>query len=226
MRIINGLGWIEIVAPQSWIVLDVDSRDLLKKTVDTFRSNQTAMDALRYLCDKGGKGSAMSDNDVVQKVTDSLTSGDLCIDAAHWFECTYVPFPAQTSARLFVQSILREPGAMAALRNIVSRNFFSLNPLSDDQVVEQVATMLYRGALKVRVGNFVWNSCVPEAEPEPVEAPPIPALPPPPPSRATAPETPSEFDASVDYAALAAAMREAARLGVPFCEECYLASQA
>jgi hypothetical protein len=226
MRIINGLGWIEIIAPQSWIVLDIDSRDLLRRTVDTFRSNQTAMDALRYLCSKGGPVSAMSDDDVARRITEGLTAGDICIDAAHWFECSFVPFPSENAARLFVQSLLREPGAMASLRSIVSRHQFSLNPLSDNQVVEQISVMIHRGALRVRTGQFVWNSCVPEAEPQPAAPPPVAASPPPPPSRAPAPESPSEFEAFADYAGIAAAMREAARLGVPFCEECYLSSRA
>ena len=218
MRIINGLGWVEILAPSSWIVLDIDTRDVLRKTVDAHRSSQEAMDGLRTLC-TAGQGPGMTDEDVAQKVTAGLLAGDICVDAAHWFACSFATFPTVNSAKLFVQSIQREPGVTAFLRHVVARHRFSPAPISDDQVVDQMAALIFQGALRVRTGRFVWNSCLPEAKPE--EAPPPPKIlaPPPPPKPAEA-ETPSTFDYNADLALIAATMREAAQLGVPFCEEC------
>ena len=215
MRIMNGLGWVEILAPDGWIALEVDSLDWLRKTVDAHRMSKTAKEGFRSLA----QGKAMSDEAIEQHVLAGLSAGDLCIDAAHWFSCAFSSFPTVNAARLFVQSVMREPGVPAFLRSLVARNHFTFRPISDEQVVDQIAAMIFQGALRVRTGRFVWNSCLPEPKPMEAPPPPPPAVKPPPSPRAD-PESPSSFGDSVDFAALAAVMKEAAELGVPFCEEC------
>lgn len=95
----------------------------------------------------------------------------------------------------------------------------------DSQIRQQIASRLARGVWRARQPakeRIVWG-----ASREPGEAAPFaladrraPAIP-----QRSAPEA-SVFPDDVDFAAIAQAQKEAAELGVPFCEECARAAQA
>jgi hypothetical protein len=138
-------------------------------------------------------------------------------------------FPDEFSARAALLRFSRDPSNMAALRAIFRDEYqgSALARLTDRQVVEAVSRLLVAGTLRLILRpeeprpRFVGGALgrnMREAAPAPprrvrAEAP----------ASNPAPETPppegSELPADVDSAAVAAIMRQAARDGVPFCEE-------
>ena len=125
-----------------------------------------------------------------------------------------------------------DPQAMIGLRRLAGlQTGADLQLLSDAQVLDQLAAQVQRGQLQLcRPPAAARGTVSPESrgvdmgaaiEPPP-SGPSAPAPPPPAPPPAPAPEPAVEIDA----AAQAAVLREAARDGVPFCEECEKARRA
>lgn len=128
-----------------------------------------------------------------------------------------------SAAKHWLQAQLKDPFAMTAMRNVlrVEGSPVPMNRLRNEEVIEQVAHLVKCG---------LWHVCQPvmrvysvlKAE-EPAVMP-VPrrgsAASPPPPPFSDAPESPS-LPANADQAATAAAMAQASKLGIPFCEECF-----
>ena len=115
--------------------------------------------------------------------------------------------------------------AMAKLRRLISGTF---SPLSDEEIAQEVARRLTRGAWLARRRLVKWASSAAEKLPAeaaafPNEAP-RPHAPPP---RAPGPtQDPPLFPDDIDPVAIAEVQKRAAALGVPFCEECLRARMA
>jgi hypothetical protein len=101
--------------------------------------------------------------------------------------------------------------------NVVPSRSFSGQ--SDDEVIEQLAWMLMTRRLTVWKRPLEGLALSYVGVKRTSTPRPAPAAPPAPPPRA-APAPPPKEDSNLDAAAQAAALREAARDGVPFCEEC------
>ena len=131
-----------------------------------------------------------------------------------------------SAAKHWLQARRKDPLAMTAMRNAlrVEGRSLPMNRLRDEDVIEQVAHLVKSG---------LWHVCEPVmrvynvllAE-EPAVMP-VPrwgsAASPSPPHVADVPEPPS-LPANADQAAIAAAMTQASKLGIPFCEECMKAA--
>jgi hypothetical protein len=128
-----------------------------------------------------------------------------------------------SAAKHWLQAYRKDPFAMTAMRNalLVERPPVPMNRLRDEDVIEQVAHLLKRG---------LWHVCEPVMRvynvllaQEPAVMP-VPrwgsAASPPPPPVSDVPE-PASLPANADQAAIAAAMAQASKLGIPFCEECF-----
>ncbi len=151
---------------------------------------------------------------------------------AGWRLCGWADEPdpggMELSARdaLAVQWLNQFHGDVFALRNM-RRLLGTEHPWSDDeQVFADVACRLARGVWKARRAALV---LYPAGSPGgAVEAAPFPKeerrpAPSPPPSPAADPPV---FPGDIDPAAIAQAQKQAAELGVPFCEECLRAEMA
>jgi hypothetical protein len=134
-----------------------------------------------------------------------------------WFE-----FPNQRSALQFLLPLKGNSEFMSQLRFLLAERNpgFDLSRLSDQGVLEEIALRLGNRQLRLRYAPDLMQEGGATTEEKPaVQAEP---LPPPPRQPAAPPEpTPDEpvFVPNIDAAAIAAAMREAAQSGVPFCEE-------
>jgi len=113
--------------------------------------------------------------------------------------------------------------ATSALRGLLGRAF---PPLSDDAIAEAVAARLTSGVWVARRPDAKWSPMIRERAQQAIQEAPSdrraaavsrPAGP--------APDPPL-FPDDVDAAAIAAAQKEAAALGLPFCEECLKAQLA
>lgn len=137
-------------------------------------------------------------------------------------------FHDEFSARTFLLRFSHDPSNMAALRTLFRDEYQGsmLAKLSNHQVVEAVSRLLAAGTLRLIlrpeapptpfvVGAFGQNQQeVAPSSPRRTRAE-VPATLTP----ETLPPEGSELPADVDAAAVAAIMRQAARDGVPFCEE-------
>ncbi|XXX72636.1 hypothetical protein WMF30_33810 [Sorangium sp. So ce134] len=124
--------------------------------------------------------------------------------------------------RAIVARLADGPGALAALRRLLAvEPGWHLRQIEDGQLVELIVGHVAAGRLvleeEVRWRSFALDG-EPGAEEEPVSAPVRQARPEPEPEPAAA--EPGTFPPDVDALALALARQEAARTGVPFCEEC------
>jgi hypothetical protein len=130
-----------------------------------------------------------------------------------------------SAAKHWLQACRNDPFAMTAMRNAlrVEGAPVPMNRLREEDIIEQVAHLVKSG---------FWHVCEPVMRVYNVllaEAPAVMPVPrwgsaasaPPPVS--DAPE-PASLPANADQAATAAAMAQASKLGVPFCEECFKAA--
>ena len=137
---------------------------------------------------------------------------------------------------------LRDPMAMAALRrlSLAHAGGAALNLLDDHEVLSVLCRAIVGGRLWLRGMGATSEAELPDAATgkdsgwgvavaPPAGGAPSPPAPPPPSSRAPAPMAPAPAapppPPDLDNAAQAAALREAARTGVPFCEECAKAAR-
>ena len=97
---------------------------------------------------------------------------------------------------------------------------------SDDEIAEGVASRLTSGVWVARRRDVEWSPTIRERAKQAVQEAPSdrrPAMP----SRPAGPAAdPPLFPDDIDAAAIAAAQKEAAALGLPFCEECLKAQLA
>ena len=111
-----------------------------------------------------------------------------------------------------------DPFRMAELRRLLVSANHRLEHRDDDEVLRLVGAEIGEGRFLL-----VRRKPVLVAGGGAAAAPPPKGAPPPPPPRPPAPEPVADdptFPAAADPVAIAAAMQEAAILGVPFCEEC------
>jgi len=154
------------------------------------------------------------------------------VGSGGWYLCKWSDRPdgkvtefqgSKTLALQWANQFRGDLFATNALRDLLGRTFA---PLSDVEIAEGVASRLTSGVWLARRRAVEWAPTIRErsqaAGPSPndVRRP------------AVAPRTPGPtpdpplFPDDVDAAAIAAAQREAAAMGLPFCEECLKAQLA
>ncbi len=150
-----------------------------------------------------------------------------------WSQCAGCISPVRpgdpVSARQWLGRYIGDDAAMARLRLLAGNADAEATPLSlDDQALaDQLAARIASGAIRVcgarQAPALYAVSSTPAAAAAPAAPSPSPSSTAP---AAAAPATPAPaaadttFGSSMDPAAMAATLREAARDGVPFCEEC------
>ncbi|MCX6630239.1 MAG: hypothetical protein NTW28_21685 [Candidatus Solibacter sp.] len=113
--------------------------------------------------------------------------------------------------------------ALRTLRSLVGGTF---PPRGDEQIAQEVACRLTSGAWVARRRVVKMEAAIGGSLPEAAVAfPKEERRPAPPPPRTPGPDAPL-FPGDIDPAAIAEAQKEAAALGVPFCEECLKAQMA
>jgi hypothetical protein len=114
--------------------------------------------------------------------------------------------------------------ATSALRGLLGRAF---PPLSDEKIAETVASRLTSGVWLARRRDLEWSPTIRERAQQPAREVPNEVRRPAVVLRSSGPAPdPPLFPDDVDAAAIAAAQKEAAALGLPFCEECLKAQLA
>lgn len=147
-----------------------------------------------------------------------------------WYLCDWGDQPdqeytefrgSQTLALQWASRFRGDPFALCTLRRLLGG---ASPPLNDEQIVQEVAWRLTSGVWLARRRVVKWVAKVSHRPPEEAAFPREarrPATPPPGPI-ADAPLFPGD----IDPVAIAAAQKQAAALGVPFCEECLKAQMA
>jgi hypothetical protein len=147
-----------------------------------------------------------------------------------WYFCDWSDHPdyeytefrgSETLALQWANQLRGDVFAWYSLRGLLGGTF----PLSDEQIAHQVAWRLTSGAWVARRPVSKWVAS--GGETHPVAAAAFPkedrrAAPPPP---GPAPDAPL-FPGDIDAEAIAEAQKQAAALGIPFCEECLKAQMA
>jgi hypothetical protein len=134
----------------------------------------------------------------------------------------YIEFQgSETLALQWANQLRGDVSAWYALRGLLGGTF----PLSDEQIAHEVAWRLTSGAWVARRRLVKWVAS--GGETHPVDGAAFPKedrrpAPPPPSQVADAPLFPGDIDPE----AIAEAQKQAAALGVPFCEECLKAQMA
>ena len=143
----------------------------------------------------------------------------------HWSDrpdYAYTEFRgSETLALQWANQLRGDIFALYALRRLLGGTF----PLSDEQIAHEVAWRLTSGAWVARRRMIKWVAS--GGQTHPVNAAAFPkedrrSAPPPP---SPAPDAPL-FPGDIDPVAIAEAQKQAAALGVPFCEECLKAQLA
>jgi hypothetical protein len=148
-----------------------------------------------------------------------------------WYFCDWSDHPdweytefqgSETLALQWANQLRGDVLAWYSLRGLLGGAF---PPLSDEQLAHEVAWRLTSGAWVARRRVVKWVAS--GGERRPVDAAAFPkqerrAAPPPP---SQAPDAPL-FPSDIDPVAIAEAQKQAAALGVPFCEECLKAQMA
>lgn len=125
-----------------------------------------------------------------------------------------VRFTSREEAGHLLRRLARGPAALSALRSLLPANSGSTR-LVPGVALRHVAELLWRGQLVLHRRRYVRNAYFLEratGSPPPASAAPTP--------RPTQIEEHDMFSPSHDASAQAAALRDAAQAGVPFCEEC------
>ncbi|MEO8369940.1 MAG: hypothetical protein ABI806_12135 [Candidatus Solibacter sp.] len=131
---------------------------------------------------------------------------------------------SKTLALQLAKQFRGDLSATSALRGLLGHAF---PPLSDTALAEEVASRLTSGVWVARRRGAQWSPTIRERAQQAIQAAPSesrrsaavsrPAGPPP---------DPPLFPDDIDAGAIAAAQKEAAALGLPFCEECLKAQLA
>ena len=143
--------------------------------------------------------------------------------------CTPVPGLRDRSwACLWLQQLKTDPAALYALRHVLqaSNTWWPLHKATSDQTIAWMANLLRDGEWHVHApvlpdttGGAPGESAAPEEDlADIVSAPPAPGSSPPP--RPSPPPQEGQLPRTADEQAIAAAMKQASALGIPFCEEC------
>ena len=132
-------------------------------------------------------------------------------------------FSDRRAALVFLQRFKSDGQFMRNLRELLAQGgrAYALSRVSDQQVLEEAASLLASRQLGLRRTYRKVGATSPADESAAQPAPPEPAPPPPQPAAAPPEPQPDEpvFIPNVDAAAMAAAQTEAAQTGVPFCAE-------
>jgi hypothetical protein len=131
-----------------------------------------------------------------------------------------LPLDDRFAARAWLRRAAATAGGMAPLRRLLAeRAVVPAYGLDDGEVIDLLAGWIASGELRLATLEWAalssWGDAGDEA---PAPAPSVPR-----PAPVDEPEAPAEertFGDDLDAEAIAAIMREAARTGVPFCEEC------
>ena len=148
-----------------------------------------------------------------------------------WYFCDWSDQPeheytefrgSETLALQWANQLRGDVFALYALRRVLGG---SCPPLSDDQIAHEVAWRLTSGAWVARRPVSQWVAAGGERRPEDAAAFPKEDRRLAPPAPSPAPDAPL-FPGDIDPVAIAEAQKQAAALGVPFCEECLKAQMA
>ena len=135
-----------------------------------------------------------------------------------------VEFPDRDSAVRFLRGLAADPVVVQQLRSFLGRTHMNLHVLSDHQIIDMMAATIVDKNLKLlRLASATRSTARRSRLPEAAEVT-IPAqqqqVAPASSSAATSAPPPANDVADVDQDAQAQALEEAAKDGVPFCEEC------
>lgn len=157
----------------------------------------------------------------------SVTLHDLAerFDLRWWWESPTegrrVELPDPETARAMLARLAGHHGQLQPLRRLAWEGAPEARPPEDEDLFEQLAHCVSRGTIVITALARPTLGAVFAAPEEEEPAPPIPrAASASAPEAAAAPVEPPTFPADVDVIAITRARREAARLGLPFCEEC------
>ena len=129
-------------------------------------------------------------------------------------------FREAQSATRFLRAFQGDPVAMIRLRHIAAQfSGMSFERMGDVELMRYLSRALTTG--RIQLGGVVERRATfVDADEELPPAPPAPSRAAASSTPARTPSEPSMFDANFDAGAQAAALRQAAVSGVPFCEEC------
>ncbi len=146
-----------------------------------------------------------------------------------WSQCAGCISPLRlgdpVSARQWLGRHIGDDAAMARLRLLAGSAGVEATPLilDDQALADQLAARIATGAIRVcgarqapKLYGVTSTPVAAAAAPAPSSATPAPA----PAAKAAPAPAETTFGSGMDPAAMAATLREAARDGVPFCEEC------
>ena len=148
-----------------------------------------------------------------------------------WYFCDWSDRPdweytefrgSETLALQWANQLRGDAFALYALRRLLGG---TIPPLSDDQVAHEVAARLTTGSWVARRRLIQWVATGGERRTEDAAAFPKEDRRSAPPPSGPAPDAPL-FPGDIDPVAIAEAQKQAAALGVPFCEECLKAQMA
>lgn len=157
-----------------------------------------------------------------------LTDETVC----RWHECRGCDIrdlPGPQSLRVdLIRECRESPSAMEGLRRIAARFDYdrSLARTTDDEICARITWLFSSGQLRIcGVRHPMYEPPVAASRPAPPPARPVRKwVEPPPPAPVVMEE--STFASSVEALSLAQILKDAAKLGIPFCEECEKARQA
>jgi hypothetical protein len=228
MRLFRGADEIELVVPTAEGDPGLPDGIDPEKCIAQLPRGRARAEALQQILDRA-EAEYEEAEDVETAARRELSEGRLYVRYGCWYARETLSFPDERSAFQFLNSLPRE--CVSFCREIIAtRRSHGLSLLSDQDILHRAAVRLLNGTLLVVVSSVVWSeigspeegAAATSASDEPF-APPRPARPSEP---RLAPPEPPTFDPLVDAAAMAEAKREAARAGVPFCEECMRAAAA
>ena len=138
-----------------------------------------------------------------------------------WHERVH-DFLSLEAALRFLDDFKGDPASMAQLRSLLAEHSGAedLWRIPDEQVLQRAGRLLVGRELLV---GIEWRGRLPAVATE--DQPPAQAAAPAPPAPATEVEDPATFSSTHDGATQAAALRNAAATGMPFCEECERAAR-
>lgn len=148
-----------------------------------------------------------------------------------WYLCDWGDQPdyeytefrgTKTLALQWARQFRGDSFALSALRRLLGGKF---PPLSDEQIAQEVAWRLTSGTWVARRRVVKWVARGGESRPVDAAAFPKEDRRSAPPPSSQAPDAPL-FPGDIDPVAIAEAQKQAAALGVPFCEECLKAQMA
>jgi hypothetical protein len=155
-------------------------------------------------------------------VSRHVSTGEEVVTATWWWETPgdgrRLDLSDPSVARAYLARLFAPPGDLVTARHLLSDGELSATRLGDGEVLDQLAQLIARGVLRLITTQHARLSRIAERAIEPAPEPAWDA--PAPVEEVAAKAEESTFPPNIDAAAIAFILRQAAKSGVPFCEEC------